>query len=87
MWFSPYLGIRSPGGGGGGSQGIGTQPAYSKIDLVKCNRHHADKGPLARDGLPHALCGPLRWTLNWQIMTTHFFFVAPPGNGRAPLFI
>ena len=27
--FSPYLGIRSGGGGGGVSQGIGTQPAYA----------------------------------------------------------
>ena len=89
--FSPYLGIRSRGGGGGGgSQGIGTQPAHlltQKSTLLKMQSSACGQGAPGAGWTPTRPYGPFRWTLNWQVMTTHFFFVATPGNGRAPLFI
>ena len=56
MCFSPFLGTRSRGAGGGGGAPKGS--VHNTLSLspratVKCNRQPADKGPLARGAATH----------------------------------
>ena len=54
MCFSPFLGTRSPGAGGGGPEGsVHNTLSLSPRATVKFNRQPADKGPLARGAATH----------------------------------